>query len=184
MSTLYQRRVEQEWRLLEALAECNAEVLKDCTREREVDSAVFHFILDKTPALVETASQLRIREEHDVALHFPRFFPSVPIEARLLRPVFHPNVHPETGFVCLWNRFSPGDTVIEAVALLRRVVTWELWNEEADNLIQPAAVVWYREKNHSFTLPLSRPVLERPAGFDLARTYARRPEGSNRRRLS
>lgn len=170
--------------MLEALAECNPEVIRNCVRESDVDATVFRFTLDKTQALVETAGQLCITEEHDAAIQFPPFFPSVPLEARLRRPLFHPNIHPETGFVCLWNRFSSGDTVVEAVAQLRRVVTWELWNGEADHLMQPAAVAWYQEKNHRFTLPLSAHLLHRPAGFDVARAYALRTWGSNRKRLS
>ena len=126
MSTLYERRVEQEWRLLEAIAKGNPDLLENPTRCVEVDSALFRFRLQQTQALIQTPTGLHLQDLHDVVIYFPRFFPSVPIEASLLKPVFHPNVHPETGFVCLWNRFSPGDTVVEAITQLQRVITWEL----------------------------------------------------------
>jgi len=183
MFTVHQRRTEQEWKLLEALAGENPDLLRDCVRDAQADGRVFRFQLRQTPALIEEAGQLRIQDWHGVSLHFPRFFPAVPLEASLLRPVFHPNVHPETGFVCLWNRFSSGDTVVEAVAQLRHVITWRLLNEEPDQVMQPKSLQWYRHPARSTPLPLLCPALRRPEGFDLARTYGWRPAGVGRRRL-
>jgi len=183
MSTVHQRRIEQERQLLQALAEGNPELLQDCKHDMEAGGPIFRFKLLQTQALVEEAGQLRIQEEHQVSIHFPRFFPAVPLETSLLRPVFHPNVHPETGFVCLWSRFSSGDTVVEAVAQLQRVISWELWNEEPDHVMQPKALAWFREPARSVALPLVFAALSRPEGFDLARCYAWRREGVGRRRL-
>jgi len=183
MLTVHQRRTEQEWKLLDALATQNPDLLQDCTREAPADGPIFCFQLRQTPALVEEAGQLVIRDQHCVRLHFPRFFPAVPLEASLLRPVFHPNVHPETGFVCLWNRFSPGDTVVEGVSQLRQVITWRLLNEDPDQVMQPKSLEWYRDPARSVALPLLCPELGKPEGFDLARSYAWRPPGSGRRRL-
>lgn len=183
MSTVHQRRIEQEWRLLQALAEANPSLVEAAERDADAWNQVFRFKLQQTQALVEEAGKLRILECHAVTIHFPRFFPAVPLETSLVQPVFHPNVHPETGFVCLWDRFSFGDTVVEAVAQLQRVITWQLWNEHPDHLLQPASLGWYKDKNRDFVLPLSAQSLQKPEGFDLGRTYARRPEGFERRRL-
>jgi hypothetical protein len=183
MSTVHERRIEQEWKLLQALAEHNPELLQDCHREIEAGDPVFSLQLRRTQALIEEAGELRIREEHLVSIHFPRFFPAVPLEVSLLQPVFHPNVHPETGFVCLWNRFSPGDSVVEAVAQLQRVISWELVNEEPDHVMQPRSLEWYKDPARAIALPVPYQTLRRPGGFDLARTYAVRAEGAVRRRL-
>jgi len=183
MSTVYQRRIEQEWQLLQALAERNREALQDCKHDIGADGSILRFKLLQTQALVEEGGQLRIEEQHRVNIHFPRFFPAVPLEASLLPPVFHPNVHPETGFVCLWSRFSSGDTVVEAVAQLQRVISWELWNQEPDHVMQPKALEWYKEPGRAMALPLACQILRSPDGFDLARSHTWRRDGVGRRRL-
>ena len=38
-------------------------------------------------------------------------------------PLFHPNVKPETGFVCLWQEANPRDTAVQALALDESPVT-------------------------------------------------------------
>lgn len=160
-SSVHERRIEQEWKLLLALAAENPEVLQDCVREDKADGAEFRFRLLQTQARVEEAGQLRVIDQHEVTLRFPRFFPAVPIEASLARPVFHPNVHPETGFVCLWNRFSSGDTVIEAVRQLQKVISWDLHNEASDHVMQPSALSW-RKGAASHTLPLKTSLVSAP----------------------
>lgn len=77
---------------------------------------------------------------HRLKLVFAPYFPAVPIEAYLEVPVRHPNVHPLNGFICLWDKHSPGDTVIETLRQTQRVLSGELWNAEADHLMQPDAV--------------------------------------------
>ena len=183
-STLYQRRVEQEWKLLTLLASANESILKVQDRVREgVDSEVFGVTLSRTQGVIEEDGSRKIVDQHSVSFLFPPFFPSVPIEARLFRPVFHPNVHPGTGFVCLWNRFSSGDTVMEAVAQLQRVLAFELVNEVSDHVMQPAALDWYRDAGRGCRLPLRFEPLARPVDFEAQRAYAQRPAGNYRRRL-
>ena len=63
--------------------------------------------------------ELPLVRSHEVVFRFPRFYPSVPIEAVLSVPTFHPNVDSDTGFVCLWNNFASGDTILEALTLER-----------------------------------------------------------------
>ncbi len=74
---------------------------------------------------------------HSLKLAFAPYYPAVPIEAYLDVPVRHPNVHPSTGFICLWDKHSTGDTVIEALRQTQRVLSGELRNAEADHLMQP-----------------------------------------------
>jgi ubiquitin-protein ligase len=184
MSTLHQRRVEHEWRLLQLLAATNSSVLEILNREQGPASERFHLILHKTCALIKQDSYLNSLDTHTVALHFPEFFPSVPIEASLAIPVFHPNIHPENGFVCLWDRFSSGDTVAEAVLQLQRVITWRLVNEESDHLLQPEAIQWYREPQRGVQLPLDCQPLVMPEEFQKERTAGFRQPKNFRHRLS
>ena len=114
---------------------------------------IFNFFLRQTSSLTGTLPNFETVDSHAVTLHFPKFFPSVPIEASLAHPVFHPNVHPETGFVCLWNRFSPGDTVMEAISQLQQVITWKLVNQETDHLMQPEALAWYKDPARKWNSP-------------------------------
>ena len=182
MSTLYQRRTEQEWQLLLLSAGRNPELLRDCARIAEGEETSFRFQLLQSPSLVEHAGSLQVQDSHRIVISFPRFFPTIPLEVRLLTPVFHPNVHPDTGFICLWNRFSPADTVFEAVAQLQRVISWSLFNEELEHIMQPQSLEWYRDPTRSVSLPLLFETIRRPEGFDFSRTYAQ-PCAGGRRRL-
>lgn len=183
-STLHERRVEQEWRLLQTLAGENRPVLEVLDRKQEVTCDLFSLVLRQTCGLVKHASELKSLKTHAVVFRFPQFFPSVPIEASLVEPVFHPNVHPVTGFVCLWNRFSAGDTIVEAVARLQRVVAWQLMNVNSDHLLQPESIAWYGDPQRTIQLPLSFQAVLIPKGFRFERSYALRPTGNYRRRLA
>lgn len=183
MSALYERRVEQEWRLLQSLVDANPGLVEIRGRRNHQGDEVFDFTLHKTQALRGAARGLTVRDSHQVSAHFPRFFPSVPLEMSLADPLFHPNIHPENGFVCLWSRFSAADTIVEAVCQLQRILTWQLVNEQTDHLMQPDALAWLKDLNRQVSLPLTRQPVRKPEGFALANTYARRPDGV-RRRLS
>jgi Ubiquitin-conjugating enzyme len=167
MSTLYERRVEQEWRLLQALKQLNPEFICDCARCEEGGIEVFHFTLRQTQALIEQGEELQIIDEHRVRVHFPRFFPTVPVEVSLHLPVFHPNVHPETGFVCLWDRSSPENTMSEAIVQLQRVVTWELCNKTPTHVMQPRTLLRNRDLQPADGACLWHCVLRKPnaAGY-------------------
>jgi ubiquitin-protein ligase len=145
------RRLDNEWALLDALAKHNPDLLEVRRRETLPDAEVFHVILHRTSAMsLGPPPQLLESASHAVAFRYPLYYPSVPIEAFLATPVFHPNVHPENGFVCLWDRFSSGDTIIEAVAKLQKVITWELWNDRTEHVMQPDAL----QSLGIFTVPL------------------------------
>jgi ubiquitin-protein ligase len=183
MSTLYQRRIEQEWQLLQLLAKLHSSSIENPKREKEVRGEVFRFTIHQTPALIGKPDHFQILDIHAVSLYFPKFFPSTPIEANLGDPVFHPNVHPENGFVCLWNRFSPGDTVMEAISQLQQVITWKLVNQETDHLMQPDALAWYKDPARKVEVSLAYAPITKPTNFQQERTYAVRPPNSYRKRL-
>lgn len=109
-----------------------------------------------------------------VRFEFPPYYPAVPLEAWLAFPVLHPNVHPENGFVCLWDTRQEGVSLVEAVRQLQRVVTWELYNLSADHVMQPEAGLRPR-------LPYE-PVAA-PPGYELERSAGVLPE-PRRKRLS
>lgn len=139
--TVRGRRVENEWSLLRRLAERNPGVIEVLRRETLPDAEVFHLILHRTSALALAPPHLLMEyASHRARFRFPEYYPSMPIEAFLEKPVFHPNIHPENGFVCLWDRFSPGDTIVEAVRKLQKVVAWELWNDRAEHVMQSEAL--------------------------------------------
>ena len=106
----------------------------------------------------------------------------ISIEAYLDRAVFHPNVHPQNGFVCLWNRFAPGDSTLEAIRQIQRVITWTLFNREALHLMQPDALNWYMNGQIEIILPMPYKPVAAPAGGEQGGTF--KPAAPIRRRLS
>ena len=132
-SGLRERRVLNEQVLLTSLAACNPAILS---------TSGFRGKLMKTGGLLRSASCAPVFE-HGFRIEFPRFFPSVPVEIYLERPVFHPNVDAQNGFVCLWDQASPGQSVIEAIVRLQRIVAWDLLNRSEQHTMQPEALRWY-----------------------------------------
>jgi hypothetical protein len=174
------RRLDNEWAFLACLVEHNSGLLEAVKRERQPDADLFHVALRRTSAF-SLENPPAVLTSHDVAFRYPEYYPSVPIEAFLATPVFHPNVHPGTGFVCLWSRHSAGDTILEAVRQLQRVITWELTNSSAEHVMQPEALRWVPD----VALPLAYEPVRVPVELQLERTYARKPEtGRSRPRLS
>jgi ubiquitin-protein ligase len=172
------RRLDNEWALLEQLAAHNPHIIEGIRRETHPDADLFRLILHRTSALSPGFPHpVRESASHDVMFRYPAYYPAVPIEAFLTRPVFHPNIHPENGFVCLWDRVSSGDTILEALRKLQRVICWELWNDHADHVMQPEAVTWGREAKP--LLPYE--AVQVPEAIRREITYAFRPEGSRKR---
>jgi ubiquitin-protein ligase len=139
--TLFERRVDQEWKLLQRLAEKNAGLVELVARRRLADGELFEVILHQTSGIVGwRGADPVIERRHHVTFRFPRFFPAVPLDATLAPPVFHPNVDPINGFVCLWTRTSPGDTILEALRRLQRIIAWAAVNYDPEHVMQPEAV--------------------------------------------
>ena len=138
MTALFERRLRSEWELLQALAACNPGRLAGL----EQRTGEFHLRLHG-PAAMSLRNGLPqcIVTVHAVRIDFPVHFPAVPMEMFLAAPVFHPNVHPETGFVCLWDRHRVNNTVEHALHKLASMLAGELRNTTALHVMQPAAVV-------------------------------------------
>ena len=160
--TLRDRRLANEWQLLEEAERVNPPILEISGRETHGEDDVFHVILHQACGIILREGQKVLAQSHAAAIRFPRFFPSVPIEASLSVPVFHPNVDPCNGFVCLWDRFSSGDTVIEAIRVLQRVIGWKSVNIDARHVMQPEAAEWYANPAREWALPLEFTPLARP----------------------
>ena len=62
------------------------------------------------------------------------------MELFLRIPVVHPNVSPETGFVCVWDRHRVSHTVELALHRLVAMLAGILWNGDAPHVMQPQAV--------------------------------------------
>ncbi|MGI4757170.1 MAG: ubiquitin-conjugating enzyme E2 [Janthinobacterium lividum] len=77
---------------------------------------------------------------HAVRIDFPVHFPAVPMEMFLQAPVVHPNIHPETGFVCLWQRHRVSNTVEHAMHRLVAMLAGEQQNPAPMHVMQPLAL--------------------------------------------
>jgi ubiquitin-protein ligase len=174
---LRRQRIDNEWTILGQMAEANPDCLD--IKERRPDE--FLLVLKQSSAPVHNAGKIGLVYEHELRFVFARFFPAVPIEAYLTRAVFHPNIHPTTGFVCLWNRFSKADTVVEALCQLQRILTYSVFSHSPDDVMQPEALSWALNANRGTELPLSCTLLVKPPGWPEERDFRTPPA---RRRLS
>lgn len=180
MTSTRERRIDNEWALLAELARSNPGTLDNLSRSRDAEADFFRVALHRTAALTGTPPHLQRVDSHVVDFRFPAWYPAVPIEAFLSVPVFHPNVHPDNGFVCLWTRGSTGDTIVTALVRLQNVIGWRLHNASPDHLMQPEALAWAAS---STGLPLPCTPLEIPASLLLELNW-RQPPAEFRRRLS
>jgi hypothetical protein len=94
-----------------------------------------------------------VKLTHRLRIVFPRYYPSMPVEVYLDEPVFHPNVHPDTGFVCLWVKHRIQTTLEQTLAQLQRVLCWGLLNAADEHVMQPDAMLWYAQPGVREHLP-------------------------------
>ncbi len=136
--SLWAARLEREWRLLAQLAEQNPARLTDLAQH----DSTFHLTLRNTPALPLPSSHQpeEILTTHRLRLEFPEFFPAVPLELYLQTPVRHPNIHPTTGFVCLWERHRAANTAEVALHKTAAILGWRLHNAQPVHVMQPDAL--------------------------------------------
>ncbi|WP_419805302.1 ubiquitin-conjugating enzyme E2 variant [Terriglobus sp.] len=137
MFALTERRLSAEWALLEQLAAVNAGRLTGLRR----DGAEFHTTLHGPSAMsIPRQQHGDCLFVHDLRVEFPVHFPAVPMEMYLRIPVVHPNVHPETGFVCLWERHRVSNSVELALHRLVAMLAGTLCNDRAPHVMQPDAL--------------------------------------------
>lgn len=138
-----ENRIANEWQLLKQFAAQNPERIRDLEQKED---ECFLFSLHEAPALLqnpEKSSQPVLATQHRVRIEFPRYYPSVPCEVFLSVPIFHPNIDPENGFVCLWEQHRVANSVETAIVKLASVLAWELMNAEAPHIMQHEALTWY-----------------------------------------
>jgi hypothetical protein len=174
---LRRQRIENEWAILHQMAEANPACIR--VKERRLDE--FLLVLRETSAPARRNQKVELVREHELCFSFARFFPVVPIEAYLTHTVFHPNVHPTTGFVCLWSRFSKADTVVEALFQLQRILTYSVFSDSPDDVMQPEALAWAMNAGRGIALPLACTSLLKPTSWPQEKDF-RNPRA--RRRLS
>lgn len=149
-----ERRISNEWSLLQQVARLNGGLVEVLGRYSAPEDDLLTVAVHQTCGIVQTGTAREFVFSHVVELRFTRFFPSVPIEAALRVPVFHPNVDPENGFACLWNRVSASDTVARALQRLQFIISWTIVNLESAHLLQPTAAQWYQDPARQTALPL------------------------------
>jgi hypothetical protein len=98
---------------------------------------MFRFTLHKTPVLL--AGSHGLSSSHAVRIVYPVYFPTAPLEVYTDRAFLHPNVHPVTGFVCVWDRHQVSNTAEHAVHKLISMMSGRLSNREALHMMQPHA---------------------------------------------
>ena len=178
------RRISNEWRLLEQLAAAHPDVL-EASRPQPTGAADFVCVtLRHTYGILRNGQFPSFTTSHSAHILFPRFFPSVPLEIRLMKPIFHPNVDPTTGFVCLWDRYSAGDTAIEAVRRLQQIIVWKLVNLDSVHVMQADAAGWYASPARGVDLPLRFTPITEPPRLCASAKAALAPSHSRRPRLS
>ncbi|WP_446743872.1 ubiquitin-conjugating enzyme E2 variant [Silvibacterium acidisoli] len=133
--TLRERRMQSEWLLLTKLAESNPEIIDSLDRTPDA----FRVHLSNTPGWIAVEDRPVLQSEHWIEYLFPRYYPTLPLEAYCRRPAFHPNIHPETGFLCLWEDYLPNRSMLDAVVTTRAVLAHQAMNRSAQHCMQPAA---------------------------------------------
>jgi hypothetical protein len=161
--------MDAEWQLLQALADENRSIFASIARfEHE-----FRVAMRESPAWVSAGGRLQIETDHTLRYVYPRFYPALPLEGYFLRPIAHINVEPATGFVCLWQDFRPGQTIIDAIVVTRAILACKAVNYDPGHRMRPESPLLLAELP---MLPLTLPAICRPV--------APRWNGAKRRRLS
>jgi ubiquitin-protein ligase len=140
-------RIEKEWRMLERFSGLNADKLEVLERRSHPDEEIFHIQLSNSPGIAALESdQPVLRNRHRLRFVYPRFYPEMPIECYVEEPLFHPNVKPETGFLCLWEQSSPRHSVIQAIARAHAMAAYRMVNLGGPHLMNHRAGEWYKNK--------------------------------------
>jgi ubiquitin-protein ligase len=146
--TSTERRLQAEWDRLHQLAELNPGRLTDISS----DDRTFLFKLHEAPVRLAGSPQDPPVSTHDVRVVYPSFFPSTPLEIYVARAFLHPNVHPETGFVCVWIEHRAQNTIEHAIHKLIAMMSGHLYNRETVHTMQPQALDAMSSPNYGKTL--------------------------------
>ncbi len=143
--TLRADRIDREWSLLERLAATNQRFIEICGRQPSPTEDTFTVRLRNSPGIESVrGDRIVTRNDHELRLSFPRFYPEVPIDCYVTAPLFHPNVKPETGFICLWEHANMRDTIVQALARTQAIAAYRMVNTGAAHLMNKEAAAWYQ----------------------------------------
>ncbi len=137
---MFERRVRAEWEMLNDLAVLNPGRLTGLRADDTTFHATLHvpfMTMAATGTVPSWEYAPRERLAHAFCVHYPVHFPAVPMEMFLQTPALHPNIHPETGFVCLWERHRASNTVEHAVHKLLAMLEGRLYNADPVHVMQP-----------------------------------------------
>jgi Ubiquitin-conjugating enzyme len=172
MLTMRTRRIENEWLLLEALQRLNPGRIRPTRAGELVSLEVDGFSALRYAPVTDESMGEAVTSHHCLRIAFPRYYPTMPVEVYLDAPVFHPNVNPDNGFVCLWTRHRVQTTLEQTIAQLQRVLAWAMLNPDASHVVQPDALHWYARPGMRDRLPLHftpmAPVQSQAWDFDRA----------------
>lgn len=155
---LRNRRIDAEWHLLAALADANPVTFAAITRLEDE----FRIDMRQSPAWVGGRQERKIETAHMLRYVYPRYYPSLPLEGYFVRPIFHINVDPATGFVCLWQDYRPAQTIVDAILITRAIMVGKVANLDAAHRMQQEAALEYEESPALPIMPLMLPSACRP----------------------
>jgi ubiquitin-protein ligase len=147
--TNLERRLQAEWELLQRLAQLNPDRLTDLS----VEDRLFRLTLRETAARLAHPTGDGPVTVHHLRVIYPTYFPAVPLEVYVDDAFWHPNVHPETGFVCIWERHRVDHTVEHALHKVVAMMSGHLYNRDALHVMQPEALDWIERGNEGGLAP-------------------------------
>lgn len=165
--SLRDRRLEQEIRIFQELAAANADRMRVRSIGTDGDAYLVSFRLSGCEFL---SLDRRVGDGMDMEIRFTRYYPLVPPEVSFIPAIFHPNVSPESGFVCLFEDYRMEYGVVEYLQIAQQVATWQIWNGDPQQVLSPEAVAWLEAGASGIALPLRAAPLMAPAGTLLGNT--------------
>ncbi len=144
---LLERRLRAEWGVLQALVDRNPASLSGL----HAQDTTFCVALSGpiAPCVAKPVIPIAV---HDIRILYPVHFPAVPMEVYVAQPVQHPNVHPETGFVCVWQSHRVSHTAEIALHRVAAMLSGALFNAEPLHLMQPEALATMNPSEVPFVL--------------------------------
>ena len=74
------------------------------------------------------------------------------MELYIDQPVLHPNIHPETGFLCLWEKHRVSYTIEHALHRTVAMLAGRLFNADVLHVMQPEALALFSRFTGDFAI--------------------------------
>jgi ubiquitin-protein ligase len=91
------------------------------------------------------------RDEHEVEIMLPRYYPRVSPKCRMLTPVFHPNI--DELAVCIGDRWAASETLAQLVVRIGEMLAYQSYNIKSP--INKRAAKWAALNEHRFPFDAS-----------------------------